>query len=350
MSNNPSYMYNMGDENFMNMLTPQAYDPMIRWETTTTYNVGLDYGFFNDRLSGSIDAYLRDTKDLLNSVQVPMGSNFGNRLMTNIGSIRNRGLEFAVSGIPVQTGKWSVQLGFNGTFQDTKFTQLNVTEDDNYYIETGTISKGTGGYLSRQMVGYAPYTYYTYKQKYDADGKPLQNQFEDLDEDGVITDGDRYMTGKSPAPKFYYGLNVKVSYGNWDFGLNGHGSAGTWIFNDFASANSTASLDLNSGALPNQARLVKTTGFVEPNSAQQWYSDYFLENGSFFRMDDVNLGYTFHDAGRWGAVVRVAFSMQNVFILTGYSGPDPETTSENGIDNTMWPRSRTYSIRLNIKF
>ena len=350
MSNNPSYMYNMGDENFMNMLTPQAYDPMIKWETTTTYNVGLDYGFFNDRLSGSIDAYLRDTKDLLNSVQVPMGSNFGNKLMTNIGSIRNKGLEFSVSGIPVQTSSWSVQVGFNGTFQETVFTKLNVTEDDNYYIETGTISKGTGGYLSRQMVGYAPYTYYTYKQKYDADGKPLQNQFDDLDGDGEITEGDRYMTGKSPAPKFYYGLNLKVAYKNWDFGLNGHGSAGVWIFNDFASANSTASLDLNSGALPNQARLVKTTGFVEPNSAQQWYSDYFLENGSFFRLDDVNMGYTFKDLGKWGSTVRLALSMQNVFILTGYSGPDPETTSENGIDNTMWPRSRTYSLRLNVKF
>ena len=350
MSNNPSYMYNMGDENFMNMLTPQAYDPMIKWETTTTYNVGLDYGFFNDRLSGSIDAYLRDTKDLLNSVQVPMGSNFGNKLMTNIGSIRNKGLEFSVSGIPVQTDVWSVQLGFNGTFQETVFTKLNVTEDDNYYIETGTISKGTGGYLSRQMVGYAPYTYYTYKQKYDADGKPLQNQFDDLDGDGEITEGDRYMTGKSPAPKFYYGLNLKVAYKNWDFGLNGHGSAGVWIFNDFASANSTASLDLNSGALPNQARLVKTTGFVEPNSAQQWYSDYFLENGSFFRLDDVNMGYTFKDLGKWGSTIRLALSMQNVFILTGYSGPDPETTSENGIDNTMWPRSRTYSLRLNVKF
>ncbi|MBR5141501.1 MAG: SusC/RagA family TonB-linked outer membrane protein [Bacteroidales bacterium] len=350
MSNNPSYMYNMGDENFMNMLTPQAYDPMIKWETTTTYNVGLDYGFFNDRLSGSIDAYLRDTKDLLNSVQVPMGANFGNKLMTNIGSIRNKGLEFSVSGIPVQTDVWSVQLGFNGTFQETVFTKLNVTEDDNYYIETGAISKGTGGYLSRQMVGYAPYTYYTYKQKYDADGKPLQNQFDDLDGDGEITEGDRYMTGKSPAPKFYYGLNLKVAYKNWDFGLNGHGSAGVWIFNDFASANSTASLDLNSGALPNQARLVKTTGFVEPNSAQQWYSDYFLENGSFFRLDDVNMGYTFKDLGKWGSTIRLALSMQNVFILTGYSGPDPETTSENGIDNTMWPRSRTYSLRLNVKF
>ena len=350
MSNNPSYMYNMGNENFMNMLTPQAYDPLIRWETTTTYNVGIDYGFFDERLSGSIDAYLRDTKDLLNSVQVPMGSNFGNKLMTNIGSIRNTGLEFSVSGIPVQTDSWSVQVGFNGTFQETVFTKLNVTEDDNYYIETGNITKGTGGYLSRQMVGYAPYTYYTYKQKYDADGRPLQNQFEDLDDDGVITDGDRYMTGKSPAPKFYYGLNMKVGYKNWDFGLNGHGSAGVWIFNDFASANSTASLDLNSGALPNQAKLVKTTGFVEPNSAQQWYSDYFLENGSFFRLDDVNMGYTFKDIGRWGTNVRLAVSMQNVFILTGYSGPDPETTSENGIDNTMWPRSRTYSLRLNVKF
>ena len=350
MSNNPSYMYNMGNENFMNMLTPQAYDPLIRWETTTTYNVGIDYGFFDERLSGSIDAYLRDTKDLLNSVQVPMGSNFGNKLMTNIGSIRNTGLEFSVSGIPVQTDSWSVQVGFNGTFQETVFTKLNVTEDDNYYIETGNITKGTGGYLSRQMVGYAPYTYYTYKQKYDVDGRPLQNQFEDLDDDGVITDGDRYMTGKSPAPKFYYGLNMKVGYKNWDFGLNGHGSAGVWIFNDFASANSTASLDLNSGALPNQAKLVKTTGFVEPNSVQQWYSDYFLENGSFFRLDDVNMGYTFKDIGRWGTNIRLAVSMQNVFILTGYSGPDPETTSENGIDNTMWPRSRTYSLRLNVKF
>ena len=350
MSNNPSYMYNMGDENFMNMLTPQAYDPTIRWETTTTYNIGADFGFFDDRLSGSVDAYIRNTSDLLNSVQVPMGSSFGNKLMTNIGSIRNKGLEFAVTGIPVQKGPWSVQVGFNGTFQNTEFTQLNVTEDDNYYIEVGTISKGTGGYLSRQMVGYAPYTYYTYKQKYDSHGNPLQNEFEDLDGDGIITEGDRYMTGKSPSPKFYYGLNVKVTCGNLDFGVNGHGSAGGWIFNDFASANSTASLDLNSGALPNQAELVKKTGFVAPNSAQQWYSDYFLENGSFFRLDDMSLGYTFRDIGQWGTDIRLAAGVQNLFILTGYSGMDPETTSEAGIDNTMWPRPRTYSLRLNVKF
>ena len=350
MSNNPSYQYNMGSDGFMNMLTPQAYDPMIRWETTTTYNLGLDFAFFKNRLGGSIDAYVAETKNLLNSVQIPMGSNFGNSLMTNVGSIRNTGVEIAVSGVPVQTGDWSMHLGLNATFQNSEFTKLNVTEDDNYYLETGTLSKGTGGYLCRQMVGYAPYTYYTYKQKYDSQGYPIQNEFVDLDGDGVITEGDRYMTGKSPAPSFYFGVNMKLSWKDWDFGLNGHGEAGNWVFNDFASSNSTASLDLNSGSLPNQAQLVKKTGFTAPNSAQQWYSDYFLEHAYFFRLDDVNLGYTFRSIGAWGTDLRLAFSVQNVVVLTRYTGMDPEITAENGIDNTMWPRPRTFSLRMNVNF
>lgn len=349
-SNAPFLTYNMGGGDYVFQLTPQAYDPTIRWETTLTYNVGIDYGFFNDRLSGSIDAYIRDTKDLLNSVQVPMGSNFGNKLMTNIGSIRNKGLEFSINAVPVQRGDLSVQVGFNGAFQDTEFTKLNPTEDNNYYIETGNISKGTGGYLCRQMVGYAPYTYYTYEQKYDPDGNPLQNEFVDRDGNGVITENDRYMTGKSAAPKFYYGLNMKVTWRNWDFGLNGHGAAGTWVFNDFASSNSTSSLDLNSGALPNQAKLVKKTGFTAPNSVQQWYSDYFLENASFFRLDDINLGYTFRGIGRWDTDVRLGCGVQNVFVLTGYSGMDPEVISETGIDNIIWPRPRTWSLRINVNF
>ena len=130
------HKYDMGDGRYMGMLGPQAYDPTIRWETTMTWNLGIDYGFFGERLSGSIDAYIRDTRDLLNSVQIPMGSNFGNKLMTNVGSIRNKGLEFSITGVPVQTGDWSVQVGFNGTFQSTVFTKLNPTEDRNYYIET----------------------------------------------------------------------------------------------------------------------------------------------------------------------------------------------------------------------
>ena len=350
ISNNSYYLYPMGDAGYMGTLTPQAYDPMIQWETTMTLNAGLDFGFFQDRLSGSVDAYIRNTSDLLNSVHIPMGSNFGNKLMTNIGSIRNKGLEFSVTGVPVHTRDWSVQLSLNGTFQNTVFTKLNPTDDDNYYVETGTISKGTGGYLCRQMVGYEPYTYFLYRQKYDSSGRPVQNSFEDLDGDGALTEGDRYMTGKSVSPDFYYGMSVKVTYRNWDFGMNGHGSAGTWVFNDFASSNSTASLDLNSGALPNQALLVKQTGFTAPNSGQQWYSDYFLENASFFRMDDINFGYTFRGIGQSDADIRLGASLQNVFVLTGYSGMDPEVTSENGIDNTMWPRPRTWSLRINVNF
>ena len=347
-SNNPSYTYNMG-LGFYNMLAPQTYDQTIRWETTTTYSLGVDFGFFKERLSGSVDAYLSDTKDLLSAVPVPMGSNFGNILMTNIGSVRNMGLELALTGVPVQTSQWNVQVGVNGTFQNTEFTGFNATDDPGYYIEAGTISRGTGDFLCRQMVGYAPYTYYTYQQKYDAGGNPIQNEFVDRNGDGVITEADRYMTGKSVAPKFFYGLNLKVTYNDWDFGLNGHGSAGTWVFNDFMSANSTASLDLNSGNLPNQATVVKKTGFTAPNSSQQWYSDYFLENASFFRLDDINLGYTFRTVGKWSTDIRVGLGVQNVFILTGYSGMDPEVVSETGIDNISWPRPRIYSLRLNIK-
>ena len=349
MSNNPDYMYNMGSGKYF-QLTPQAYDPQIRWESTTTCNLGVDFGFLDERISGNVDAYLRYTDDLLNSVQVPMGANFGNKLMTNIGSILNKGVEVAISGIPVKTPLWNVQIGLNATLQETRFTKLNATEDPGYYIETGGISRGTGNFLCRHMVGYAPYTYYAYQQKYDEDGNPLQNQFVDRNEDGQITEADRYMTGKSVTPKFFYGLNLKVSYKTWDFGLNGHGSAGTWVFNDFMSANSTASIDMNAGSLPNQAQLVKKTGFTKPNSSQQWYSDYFIENASFFRLDDINLGYTFRAVRGTDADIRIALGVQNVFILTGYSGMDPETTSESGIDNTIWPRPRTYSLRLGFTF
>ena len=348
-SNNSSYMYNMG-VGVYDTLTPQAYDPSIRWETTLTYNVGLDFGFFDERLKGNIDAYMRDTRDLLNSVQIPMGSNFGNKLMTNIGSIFNKGIELSLQGEVVRRHDWNCLIGFNATLQDTEFTKLNATDDPGYYIETGTISRGTGNFLCRQMVGYSPYTYYAYEQKYDAYGRPLQNEFVDRDGDGVITEKDRYMTDKSASPKFFYGLNIKVSYKDWDFGLNGHGSALTWVFNDFMSANSTANINMNSGDLPNQALLVKQTGFTAPNSARQWYSDYFIEDASFFRLDDLNLGYTFRGLGKWKTDIRLAGSVQNVFVLTGYSGIDPEVTAENGIDNIIWPRPRTYSIRLNVKF
>ena len=350
MSTDVYKQYNMGSNGYMFYLTPAAYDPNIKWETTTTYNVGLDFGFLDGRVSGNVDWYLRQTDDLLNNVLTPMGSNFGNNVLTNIGSMENRGVEFSLNLIPVSTKDWNLTIGLNGTFQHTEFTKLNNTNDPDYNIQTGNITKGTGNQLQIHKVGYAPYTYYCFQQVYDADGHPIQNALVDRDGDGQITQADRYITDKSPNPDFFYGISLKLSWKNWDFGFNGHGSAGNWVFNDFASANSTSNIDINAGNLPNFARLVKKTGFTEANSGEQWYSDMFLENASFFRMDDINLGYTFRELGSWKGTLRLAFGVQNVFVITGYSGVDPEIPGVNGIDGSIWPRPRTYSLRLNVNF
>ena len=339
----------MGDAGWQFMWTPGAYDPNIKWETTTTYNVGVDFGFLGDRITGNVDAYLRNTDDLLNSVLTPMGSNFGNTVLTNVGSMQNKGVEFALNVIPVQTNDWHLSIGVNGTFQDTKFTKLNATDDDSYYIQTSGISHGTGSYVGRHQVGYAPYSYWVFKQLYDQNGMPIQNAFVDLNEDGVINNDDRYCAG-DPNPDFYYGLNVKLSYKNWDFGFNGHGSLGYMVFNDFASNHSSAYFDVNAGNLPNFATAVKRTGFTQISGDYQYFSDFYLENASFFRLDDINLGYTFRDIRNWNGNIRVAASCQNVFVLTNYSGIDPEINSTDGVDRTFWPRPRTFSVRLNVNF
>lgn len=351
LSNNVYDMAYMGSDGYMHYWTPEAYDPDIKWETTTTYNVGLDFGFLDGRISGSVDLYKRITEDLLNEVTTPLGANFGNMLLTNIGEMENKGVEFALNFIPVRTKDWNLSIGFNGTFQDTKFTKLNNTNDPNYAVYQGKPSKGTGGSdLVMHTVGCSPYTFYTFQQLYDAAGNPIQNAFVDRDGDGQITQSDRYNTGKSPMPDFFFGLNLKLSYKNWDFGFNGHGSIGNYAFNDYFSANSTADFDVNSGILSNYATTVKKTGWVLPNSGEQWYSDLFLEDASFFRMDDINLGYTFRNVGKSKTTIRLAAGVQNVFVITNYSGVDPEVSSAQGIDGTFWPRPRIYSLRVNVNF
>lgn len=351
LSTNEYERYNMGDAGYMLYLTPQDYDAFIQWETVTTYNVGLDFGFLDGRINGSIDWYHRATSDLLSDRSMAMGAGFGNRLLTNIGTMRNTGLEFALNVIPVATKDWTLQIGLNGTVQNTEVTKLSGIGDPAAdVVEVSGISSGTGNRIARHMIGYAPYTFYTYKQLYDSNGHPIQNAFVDRDGNGSIGPEDRYMTGKSPNPDFFYGVNVSLRYRNWDFGFNGHGSVGNFAFNDFASGHSTSSIDINAGNLPNFARSVKKTGFTRPNDSAQWTSDLFLENASFFRMDDINLGYTFRDMSGWKGSMRLAFSVQNVFVITNYSGVDPEIPGVEGVDGAIWPRPRTYSLRLNVNF
>ena len=201
MSTDVYKTYYMGSAGHMFYLTPGAYDPNIKWETTTTYNVGLDFGFLGGRINGSVDWYLRQTDDLLNSVITPMGSNFGNTVLTNIGSMENKGVEFNLNFIPVQTKDWNLTVGFNGTFQHTEFTKLNNTDDPDYNIQTGSITKGTGNLLQIHKVGYAPYTFYCFQQVYDQDGNPIQNALVDRDKDGKIDTGRPLRDRQEPQPR-----------------------------------------------------------------------------------------------------------------------------------------------------
>lgn len=352
--NDKSHMVNMGyDANgqpiYSYMLSPLAYDPNIRWESTTTYNVGLDFGLLDGLVDGSVDVYRRDTKDLLNWVTVPMGSNFGTNLLTNVGSMRNEGVEFTLNFNPIRTATQSLRIGFNGTFQDTYFTKLNNSNDPDYAIFMNSPGTGTGGQdLQMHTVGSAPYTFYTYKQGY-ANGKPVQGGFYDLNGNGKIDEGDRYNTGKSPAPDFFFGVNLKYSYKNWDFGFNGHGSVGNYVFNSFYACHAASVIDTR-GGLSNFATTVLRTGWTNPTDEKQDRSDLYVEDASFFRLDDVNLGYTFNKIGGSDVELRIAAGVQNVFVLTKYSGVDPEVSGVAGIDGTIWPRPRIFSLRLNLNF
>ena len=346
ISKDPATQYPLGDGWYF-PLKPQAYNESLKWEETTTYNVGLDFGFLNGRINGSVDAYYRKTDDMLSYVAVPLGGNFSNYVYQNIGSMKNKGIEVSLNFVPVQTKDWHLQIGLNGTFQNTEITALPSDA-----IDVGGAGGGTGNTAQRHMVGYTPYTFYLWQQAYDADGKALENALVDRDGDGQITNADRYMTNKSPNPDFYYGVNLKLSYKNWDFGFNGHGTVGNYMFNDVMRRSATSYYRdlIGKGYLSNTQPVASRYGFTTSASTAQCLSDLFLEEASFFRMDDINLGYTFRNVAKSGVSIRLAAGVQNVFVITDYSGLDPEVSVAGGIDGNVYPRPRIYSLRLGINF
>lgn len=347
----PLYNYvNNGNAQYMpgigGTLAPQAFNRNIKWETTTTYNAGIDFGFLSGRISGAVDYYYRHTTDLLSEIDVPTGSNFTNRLMSNIGEMVNQGVEVSLNLIPVQTEDWNWTINLNGTWQQTEIGDLN----DNF-VKVGSSLSGTGGNSSVHYKGFAPYTFYLYQQAYDAAGKPIMNTFIDRNEDGQITEDDKYITGRSATPDFYYGISMQLNYKNWDFGFNGHGTIGNYAINKLAVDNSSTYCGtLSYNYLRNLNEYNFRTGFTGNTSTDQAYSDMFIENASFFRLDDVNLGYTFREVGKSKVNIRVAASCQNVFTITDYSGLDPEVNSADGVYSTLIPRPRLYTVRLNINF
>lgn len=337
----PESCYQFGDK-WYHTYRPDGYDADIKWETTDTYNIGLDFGFLNNRIYGSMDYYKRYTKDLLNKINVIAGTNYAPVLFTNIGKMENYGFEFSLNAIPVHTKDWEWTIGMNYTNTHSKITKLNVVDSKSTYVETGAIS-GTGKFVQVFMVDQTPYTFYLAKQAYDDNGQPLEGKY--VQPDGSVSETEtRYATGKSALPTSLLGLNTKLSYKNWDLAISGHGSFGNYIYNYVAADQYKEQVYSDQGSYSNILRSTRDTGFNQ----QRLYTDYFLEKGSFFRIDNITLGYTFDRLWSNNSSLRATFSVQNVATLTGYSGLDPEIY--NGIDKEIYPRPRTYTVGLNLTF
>ena len=322
------------------LLKPNGYSPDLKWEQTTTYNVAIDFGFLNNRINGSIEYYQKHTKDLLNTISAAAGTNFINLITANVGKMKNKGVEANVNAIAIQSKDFTWEVGYNITWNDSKITKLTTTFNPDYQgIDAGTNQK--------HQVGEMPGTFYLYQQVYDKNGKPIQNAFVDRNNDGQITEADRYLTHKSPMAKVYMGFSSQFSYKKWDLGFNLRANFGNYVYNGVASGNSTSNNYGGKGFITNLYNGFQDTGFTLLNTSEQMASDYFLENASFLKMDNLTLGYSFQNLFAAKLSGRISASVQNVFTISKYSGLDPEC---GAIDSNIWPRPRTYTIGLNLNF
>lgn len=327
---------------FIPTLRPIPYDPNIKWEETTTLNLALDFGFFDNRLSGSIEVYKRTTDDLLNTIVVPTGSNFSNQLLTNVGSLENQGVELSLNAIPVSTKDMSLNVGFNLTYNKNEITKLLISDDPDFigvlYGDAFT------GQKQVTRVGYPAYSFFVNQQVYDANGKPIEGLYVDLSGDGGTVNGDnndKYIY-HNPAPDVLMGLSARFSYKNFDASFSSRVSLGNYVYNQVAAGASYDQM-YQIGYWRNMPKYLDETQFVK----RQFTSDYFVENASFFKMDNVSVGYKFDNIAK-GVNARVSFTLQNAFTITEYSGIDPEVPG--GIDNNFYPRPRTFLLGVSLSY
>ena len=344
---NATAQYQFGN-NFYNLYRPVAYNDKLKWEQTATTNIGIDYGFFDSRITGSVDVYLKETSDLLNDVNQSAGTNFAAIVLSNVGNMENKGIEFTINTMPVKKKDLIVEFGFNVTYNRNRITKLTFTDDPSYKGQlTGGISGGTGQTVQINSVGFPRNSFYVFKQVYDANGKPIDNLFEDLNRDGVINDNDRYKY-KSANADVFMGFTSSVTYKKWNAGFIMRASLGNYMYNNIYSNTGTVRSILNPiGNLANGSRNVLETGF-SGNGDAYFKSDYFVQNASFLRMDNINLGYSIGKILKGKADLRLNANVQNVFIVTKYKGADPEIGG--GIDNNFYPRPRTFVFGVNLDF
>lgn len=345
--------YTFGEENaqvqfgndYVTTIRPEGYDANIKWEETTTYNIGFDYGFLDNRITGSVDAYYRVTDDLINFIPVPAGTNLTNRILTNVGDLENRGLEFSINAIPISKKDMSWEVGFNASYNENEITKLTAIDDPTYIgVETGGISGGVGNTIQIHSVGFPANSFFVWEQVYDEDGMPVEGLYVDRNGDGSITNDDKYRYKKA-APDVFLGFSSKLNYHNWDFTFNGRANLNNYVYNNVWSTSATFNNLYNSvGYLNNLSESVFESEFENP----KYFSDYYVQHASFIRLDNISLGYSFNSMYNDRLRFRVYGTVQNVFVITEYEGLDPEVSG--GIDNNIYPRPRTFMLGVNIDY
>ena len=345
----PVYTYSVtGAEAFINgqyinTYRPEAYVSDLKWETTTSWNFGLDFGFLDGRIGGAIDFYTRKTKDLLASVPTAAGTNFSKTILTNVGNVDSKGIEVSLNATPIQTKDWEWNLSYNFTWQNMKVKNLSLTKGGSQTnVKVGpSIDAYQFQVLSE---GYEPYMFYVYHQLYDSTtGKPIEGAYADLNNDGEINDADLYRY-HSPAPKYIMGLSTSLRYKLLTLGMSFRANIDNYVYNGMGmSTGAFETVSYNNSQLNNLNTSFLKTGF----KTRQYLSDYYVENASFLKLDNLSLSYNVGKINKW-ASLTVSAMVQNVFTITGYSGTDPEVP--NGMDNSFYPRPRTYSVSLGLQF
>lgn len=345
----PVYTYSVtGAEAFINgqyinTYRPEAYVSDLKWETTTSWNFGLDFGFLDGRIGGAIDFYTRKTKDLLASVPTAAGTNFSKTILTNVGNVDSKGIEVSLNATPIQTKDWEWNLSYNFTWQNMKVKNLSLIKGGSQTnVKVGpSIDAYQFQVLSE---GYEPYMFYVYHQLYDSKtGKPIEGAYADLNNDGEINESDLYRY-HSPAPKYIMGLSTSLRYRQLTLGMSFRANIDNYVYNGMGmSTGAFETVSYNNSQLNNLNTSFLKTGF----KTRQYLSDYYVENASFLKLDNLSLSYNVGKINKW-ASLTVSAMVQNVFTITGYSGTDPEVP--NGMDNSFYPRPRTYSVSLGLQF
>lgn len=339
----PNVSYPFGNE-YHHTLRPEGYDKNIKWEESDTYNIGIDFGFSDDVITGTLEYFKRESKDILNNIAPPAGSNLTNDLYTNIGDLESEGVEFTLNADIFSKENFTWNVNFNATYLNNTIIKLNNVDDpESPGLAQGGISGGVGNTVQTHKVGYSQFSFLVYEQVYDADGNPLEGVYVDRNDDGIINDSDKRIFN-NPNPDYLLGLSSYMNYKNWDLNFTMRASIGNYVYNNVASANGYLGGVYELSSLRNVHSSLLETGF----ETQQFWSDHYVQDASFLKMDNISLGYNFTNLKEGAVGLRLYSTVQNVFTITEYKGLDPEISG--GIDNNFYPRPRTFLLGFNVNF